>query len=186
MSPKSISWWPLVFLSAVLLTSGACSSSSSPTSPSDSNTSTQPSNPGAGAARVTLNANPNPVPFSGKPVSDVAGCERRNNTWYYELKLQETAGVSVKFTTQIDAFDGFVVNSKTVDISVPANGTVTLNPRWCSATSDKHTAQHTFSGVDGKGNPITVQGSSINLMAAPKGLAPMSPQGLVPDAIVSY
>jgi hypothetical protein len=118
-----------------------------------------------------VTVNPNPVPFSGKPVSDVAGCERRNNTWYYEQSLQETGGVGVTFTTEVDAFDGFVVNSNSVNIVVPAGGKVTLNPRWCSATAEQHTAQSTFMGVDTTGNPVTVQGPLVTLLAPPRGLA---------------
>jgi hypothetical protein len=174
MFAKSSSWWPVVFLSVALLVDGACSNSSSPTSPSTgSSNSTGSTNTNPGASRVTVTVNPNPVPFSGKPVTDVPGCEKRNNTWYYEQILEETAGVGVTFTTEVDAFDGFVVNSTTVNIAVPARGKVTLNPRWCSATAEKHTAQSTFMGVDAKGNSISVQGPMVNLMAPPKGLEPL-------------
>ena len=62
---------------------------------------------------VTVTVNPNPVPFDGKPITDVAGCASRNNTWYYELTLKETGGAPVTFNAQIDAFDGFVVNNLT-------------------------------------------------------------------------
>ena len=65
------------------------------------------------------------------------------------------------------SFDGFVVNNLTgLKVSVPANGEIKLNPRWCSATSAKHTAQHTFSGTDANGNSINLQTPVINLMAA--------------------
>jgi hypothetical protein len=121
-------------------------------------------------------------------VTDVAGCERRNNTWYYEQILEETGGTAVTFTNEVDAFDGFIVNSNTVKIEVPKNGKVTLNPRWCSATAEKHTAQSTFTGADALGNPITVKGPMVNLMAPPRSLAPI-PHTLgptEPDAIISY
>jgi hypothetical protein len=41
-----------------------------------------------------------------------------------------------------------------------------LNPRWCSATSAKHTSQHTFTGADANGKAVTVQTAVINLNAA--------------------
>ena len=117
-----------------------------------------------GTVRATVN--PNPVPFSGTPITDVAGCAGRNNTWYYDLKLEETSGSPVTFDSQIDAFDGFVVNNLSgVRINVPANGSVSLSPRWCSSTNAKHTAQHTFTGTDAKGTRITVRSQLINLMA---------------------
>ncbi len=110
--------------------------------------------------------NPNPVPFDGKPITDIAGCTNRNNTWYYELTLKETGGAPVTFNAQIDAFDGFVVNNLTgIKVVVPANGEIKLNPRWCSSTSGKHTAQHTFSGTDSNGNAVNLQSELVNLMA---------------------
>jgi hypothetical protein len=144
--------------------SSACSSSSNPAGPSDNPPQTSSTAGLTGGIRVTVN--PNPVPFDGKPITDVAGCERRNNTWYYEMTLEETGGVPVTFHSQIDAFDGFVVNNLTgLRVNVPANGKVVMNPRWCSATNSKHTAQHTFTGNDANGNPVTLQSPLINLMA---------------------
>jgi hypothetical protein len=170
MASKSTSYC-VVFLLAGFLS--ACSSSSNPAGPSgntpDNNANTNTPPPGSSAGRtgsITVTVNPNPVPFSGKPITDVAGCARRNNTWYYELTLKETGGAPVTFNAQIDAFDGFVVNNLTgTRIPVPANGEVKLNPRWCSSTSAKHTAQHTFSGTDSNGNAVNVQTELINLMA---------------------
>jgi hypothetical protein len=161
MSAKSTSY-RLVFLLALLMVSSACSSSSNPAGPSDNG---QSQTPGAtGTVRATVN--PNPVPFSGTPITDVAGCAGRNHTWYYELTLEETSGSPVTFHSQIDAFDGFVVNNLSgLQINVPANGSVSLNPRWCSSTNAKHTAQHTFTGTDAKGTRITLQSQLVNLMA---------------------
>jgi hypothetical protein len=154
----------VVFFAATLMVSSACSSSSNPAGPSDSAQNQSGNSNSSGA--VTISVNPNPVPFSGTPINDVAGCARRNNTWYYEIKLEETGGSPVTFHSQIDAFDGFVVNNLTgLRISVPAGGSVTLDPRWCSSTSGKHTAQHTFTGTDARGNPITLQSPLVNLMA---------------------
>jgi hypothetical protein len=159
----------VVFLLAGLLAGSGCSSSSNPAGPSDSasNNNTPSPSPSAGrTGSVTVTVNPNPVPFDGKPITDVAGCARRNNTWYYELTLKESGGAPVTLTSQIDALDGFVVNNLSgVNVAVPANGEMKLTPRWCSATSGKHTAQHTFTGTDSNGNAINLQTPLINLMA---------------------
>ena len=157
----------VVFLAAAALgMSSACSSSSNPAGPSSSNNNNANASVGR-TGNISVTVNPNPVPFDGKPVTDVAGCERRNNTWYYELTLKESGGAPVTFTSQIDAFDGFVVNNLSgVKVQVPANGEITLHPRWCSATSAKHTAQHTWSGTDSNGNSINLQTPVINLMAS--------------------
>jgi hypothetical protein len=165
MCTKSTSFC-VVFVAAALLAGTACSSSSNPAGPSDSNGNPPNSSVGR-TGNISVTVNPNPVPFDGKPITDVAGCAQRNNTWYYELTLKESGGAPVTFTSQIDAFDGFVVNNLTgIKVQVPANGEVKLNPRWCSATSSQHTSQHTFSGTDSNGNSINLQTPVINLMAA--------------------
>lgn len=169
MASKSTSYC-VVFLFAAFLATSGCGSTSNPAGPTDTppatNNTPPPSSSTGRTGSITVTVNPNPVPFDGKPITDVAGCARRNNTWYYELTLKESGGAPVTFTSQIDAFDGFVVNNLTgIKISVPANGEVKLNPRWCSSTSSKHTAQHTFSGIDANGNAINVQSPLINLMA---------------------
>src|SRR5688500_990050 len=156
-----------VFLIVGLLFSSACSSSDpnadqggnpNPVGPTPQQNTPAP-NPTAnlkGAVRMTVN--PNPVPFSGKPITGVAGCRNRNNTWYYEIILEETGGVPVTFSRQIDAFDGSVNTRTSMNISVPARGTTTLNPRWCSSESRRHTARHSFTGADANGNALTIQG----------------------------
>lgn len=169
MSAKSTSY-SVVFLVAALMVSSACSSSSNPAGPSDTPQNQAPAPAPAGNSNATgavkVTVNPNPVPFSGKPITDVAGCAKRNNTWYYELVVEETGGSAVTIHSQLDAFDGFVVNDLSgLRINVPARGSITLNPRWCSSTSGKHTAQHTLTGTDAKGTPINVKSTLVNLMA---------------------
>jgi hypothetical protein len=160
MFPKPTTYC-VVFLVAGLFASSGCSSSSNPAGPSANDTDSTVGRTG----NISVTVNPNPVPFDGKPITDVAGCARRNNTWYYELTLKESGGAPVTFNAQIDAFDGFVVNNLTgIDLRIPANGEVKLHPRWCSATNSRHTAQHTFSGTDSNGNSINLQTPVINLM----------------------
>ncbi len=145
-------------LCAGLIVSSACGSSN-PAGPSVTDA------PIGRSGNIRVSVAPNPVPFDGKPVADVSGCAQRPNTWYYQLTLSELGGTGVVFTEQIDAFDGFVVNDlKGIRLEVPANGEVILNPRWCSATDARHTAQHTFTGVDGTGKPISLQTPVVSLM----------------------
>lgn len=175
MLPKLAIRWPLVFLASVLLVDVACSSNGTPTSPSSSTspsatpTPAAPPPPPSTAGRtgsVTVTANPNPVPFSGKPITDIASCAKRNNTWYYENVLQETGGVDVTFHSQQDWFDGSLSNDRTgLKIVVPANQKISSNVRWCSSTNSKHTAQSNFTGVDANGNSVSVKGPMVNLMA---------------------
>ena len=35
------------------------------------------------------------MPFSGQPITDVASCNGRANTWFYDQVLRETGGVAV-------------------------------------------------------------------------------------------
>ena len=170
MFRRSSALWPVVFLSAAGLLSSSCSSSNNtPTSPSSSTSTPSNSTPSsAGPGSLSVTVNPNPVPFSGKAITDVSGCQNRNNTWFYQQVLQ-SSGSAITITSEIDMFDGFVVNNLTaLHMMVPANGTTTLNPKWCSSESKAHTAQSMFGGVDGAGNAVTVNGPLVNLMAAPK------------------
>src|SRR5712691_2005004 len=104
MYRKSVTFWPVVFLSVAGLVSASCSSKS-PTSPTS--TSAGPTTVGAKGS-LTVTVNPNPVPFSGKPITDVAGCQNRNNTWFYNQVLEETSGSTITINSEIDMFDGFV------------------------------------------------------------------------------
>ena len=166
MGRKYILVWPAVFLCVAGVLSASCGSTS-PTSPTVAASTTASTNPNA-VGHLSVTVNPNPVPFSGKPITDVAGCANRNNTWYYQQVLTESAGAAITVNSEIDMFDGFVVNNLTgLNIQVPANGSMTLSPRWCSAESKAHTAQSTFGGVDANGHQVAVTGPTVDLMAAP-------------------
>jgi hypothetical protein len=169
MFRKTVTLSPFACLLAAACVSTSCSSSKTPTSPSTTTTTTSSiSTPGvAGSLSVTVN--PNPVPFSGKPITDVTGCTNRNNTWYYDQVLTENNGSTITIQSEIDMFDGFVVNNLTgLKMTVPAKGELKLSPRWCSSESKAHTSQSMFGGVDAMGNAISVEGPLVNLMAAPK------------------
>jgi hypothetical protein len=167
MFPKSSVRWLFVFLAGGLFLNAACSGPSNPAGPSSNGNSSPPPSSTAGlTGSVAVSVNPNPVPFSGKPITDVKACEKRNNTWYYEQSLEEKGGVAVTFHTQQDWFDGFLVNDLTgLKVVVPARGRLSNNVRWCSSTNSKHTAQSTFTGVDANGNAVTVKGPVAQLMA---------------------
>jgi hypothetical protein len=172
MFRKSFALWPVVFLLVAGPVSSSCGSSSTPTSPNTASSSTTagttPATPGVTGA-LTVTVSPNPVPFSGKPITDIAGCNNRNNTWYYQQTIQETNGSTVTINDEIDMFDGFVVNNLTgLKMVVGARTSMTLNPKWCSSESKAHTAQSMFGGVDANGTSVTVNGPLVNLMAAPK------------------
>jgi hypothetical protein len=172
MFRNSVTLSPFACLLAAVFVSTSCSSSKTPTSPSSTTTTTTTtstiSTPGV-AGKLTVTVNPNPVPFSGKPITDVVGCTNRNNTWYYEQVLTESAGSTITINSEIDMFDGFVVNNLTgLKLVVPAKGELKLSPRWCSSESKAHTAQSMFGGVDASGNSVTIEGPLVNLMAAPK------------------
>lgn len=114
---------------------------------------------------VEVTARPNPVPFSGQPITDAPGCSGVRNTWFYEHEFREVGGAEVTFRARVDTFDGFIVNDLTgLNIVVPANGTLVLRSRWCSATAVEHTARSRFTGTDANGNPVSVTGPTVRLL----------------------
>jgi hypothetical protein len=165
----------IVLVSGLALTGAMCSSdSSSPTAPTNDPAPdptpppATPNPPPATPARgnVEVRIQPNPVPFSGRPITDAASCAGSKNTWFYEQILRETGGSSVTITGRTDSFDGRRVNNVTnLNIVVPANGSMTIRSRWCSATSAAHTAQTTFTGRDAAGNSISTSGGAVRLLA---------------------
>ena len=109
--------------------------------------------------------NPNPVPFSGQPITDIASCSSRPNTWFYDQVLRETGGVAVTVTERVDMFDGAVTSRTNPSLRIAANGSSTLRTRWCSSTSAAHTAQTNFSGTDANGRSWTLTGPTVRLQA---------------------
>ena len=127
-----------------------------------------PQPPPAARGHVDASVVPNPVPFSGDLIADVPGCVSSQNTWFYDQTLTETGGSTVTFTERIDLFDNSKTNDRSdLSIVVPANGSLTLRTRWCSATSVEHTAESRFSGKDAAGNEIAVTSGVVRLMKKP-------------------
>jgi len=116
--------------------------------------------------RMHIVIDPEPVTHSGVPVPTVSCATNHPYTWYYDQVFEETSGAAVTLSSRVDFFDGFSVNIiNGINIQVPAKGKATIKARWCSGNAIQHTAQSTFSGVDEKGNAITVNTPAIRLMA---------------------
>ena len=127
-----------------------------------------PQPPPAARGHVDASVVPNPVPYSGDRISDVPGCASSQNTWFYDQILTETGGSTVTFTQRIDLFDNSRTNDRSdLSIVVPANDSITLKTRWCSATSVEHTAESRFSSKDAAGNEIAVTSGVVRLMKKP-------------------
>jgi hypothetical protein len=156
----------VAFLSATCSNSSPTGPTATPTAtPAPAPTPTPTPPPPAATGRVEVSVVPNPVPFSGQPITDAASCANSKNTWFYDQVLRETGGADVTLRTRVDRFDGSAVNNLTdLSIVVPANGSVTLKSRWCSATAVEHTAQTSFTGADAHGNSVTVTGAVVALM----------------------
>jgi len=134
--------------------------------PAPSPTTPAPAPPAPTAAgRIQITINPNPVPFSGQPITDIASCRDRPNTWFYDQVLRETGGVAVTVTERVDSFDGAAGSRSNPGLRVPANGSLTVRTRWCSATAAAHTAQTNFSGTDANGRSWNTGGPVVRLMA---------------------
>ena len=171
MGTKSISMWLAVCTCAAALATMSCgkATSTAPSAPSNPATPTTPTPTPASTASVTITINPNPVPFSGTPITDTPQCANYANTWFYDQVLQEYGGNDVKFTTKVDMFDDKLANNITnLNITIAAHASLTQHTRWCSGAGIAHTAQTTYTGVDAKGNVVTVIGPVAHLTAPGK------------------
>jgi hypothetical protein len=167
MLKKLVRPWMLVLVCVTAVAAVSCTTDNTPNAPDSAqpqqqSSPTPPANPN-GTANVNIEIRPNPVPFSGAPITDAASCSGSANTWFYDQVFTETAGVAVKFTNRTDTFDGRVTNNGAADVSVPANGTVTIKSRWCSAAAVSHTAKTTFTGTDANGHTINASGGDVQL-----------------------
>jgi hypothetical protein len=154
----------------ILLIAAGCSDSS-PTSPTPNSppTATQPGPAPAPtpspAGAVTVSINPNPVPHSGATIADAPGCAGVRYTWFYDQVLRETGGSTVTFTNRIDLFDDRETNNRAINVVVPANGSVTIQSRWCSSTRAVHSSQTRWTGTDASGRSVSVISPRVTLNA---------------------
>ena len=132
--------------------------------PTPTPTPTPPSS-GSGAGAVQVTVSPNPVPFSGQPITDIATCATRPNTWFYDQILKETGGVAVTVSRRVDTFDGAAGAATNPNLRIAANGSTTIRTRWCSVSAAAHTAQSSFSGTDANGKAWSVTGPLVRLNA---------------------
>jgi len=132
--------------------------------PTPTPTPTPPSS-GSGAGAVQVTVSPNPVPFSGQPITDIATCATRPNTWFYDQMLKETGGVAVTVSRRVDTFDGAAGAATNPNLRIAANGSTTIRTRWCSVSAAAHTAQSSFSGTDANGKAWSVTGPLVRLNA---------------------
>lgn len=148
---------------------GTSPGATTPTAPAPAPTTPTPSpttpSPGSATGRLQVTINPNPVPFSGQPITDIASCRDRPNTWFYDQVLRETGGAAITITQRVDSFDGAVTSTTNPSIQIPANGSTTIRTRWCSSSAAAHTAQTNFSGRDAGGRTWNVTGPSVRLLA---------------------
>ena len=106
---------------------------------------------------ISIQVNPNPVPHSGAPI-DAAGCANVRFTWFYDQIISETGGSTVTLTNRIDLFDERETNNRAVNIVIPANGSTTIQTRWCSSNRAQHSAQTRWTGTDAGGRTVIVLG----------------------------
>jgi len=121
--------------------------------------------PATSIGRVEVAINPSPVPFSGQAITDIATCQTRPNTWFYDQVLREVGGVAVTVTQRVDSFDGVAGSATNPGLRIAANGSITVRTRWCSVSAAAHTAQSNFSGTDANGRAWSLNGPVVRLLA---------------------
>jgi hypothetical protein len=121
--------------------------------------------PGTAVGRIQITITPSPVPFSGQPITDIASCRDRPNTWFYDQVLKEVGGAAVTVTQRTDSFDGASSAPTNPGLRIAANGSTTIRTRWCSVSASAHTAQSNFSGTDANGKAWSIMGPVVRLLA---------------------
>ena len=162
----------LIVAAALVAFAASACSSESPTSPDPVTPPTAggpppPTNTPAPSpvGAITIQVNPNPVPHSGARIPDAPGCANVQFTWFYDQVISETGGSAVTLTNRIDLFDERETNNRTVNIVIPANGSTSIQTRWCSSARGVHSAQTRWSGTDASGRSVTVMGPRVTLAA---------------------
>ena len=161
----------LILAAAAFAFAATACSDGTPTSPTPS-TNTPPTAGGppppttpapSPTGNITVQINPNPVPHSGARIPDAPGCANVQFTWFYDQIISETGGSAVTLTNRIDLFDDRETNNRAVNIVIPANGSTTIQTRWCSSTRAAHSAQTRWTGTDASGRSISVLGPRVTL-----------------------
>jgi hypothetical protein len=152
---------------SIVPTRGVLTRSATNPAPTPTPTPTPTPAPASGTAvgRMQITITPSPVPFSGQPITDIASCRDRPNTWFYDQVLKEVGGVAVTVTQRADSFDGASSAPTNPGLRIPANGSTTIRTRWCSVSASAHTAQSNFSGTDANGKAWSITGPVVRLLA---------------------
>ena len=114
--------------------------------------------------RLRMKVDPEPVAHSGTPVP-LYSCRDLRYTWYYDQFIYAETGVPVTFTARENFFDARFSSKNTTIIELAGNGGVVLHTRWCSAFPKPHYTQTRFTGRDQTGEPITISGPWVRLLA---------------------
>jgi hypothetical protein len=122
-----------------------------------------PTDPTA-SPRMHIVIDPESVTHSGVAVP-VAGCDNHPYTWYYAQVLVNDSGLAITFTERENFFDGRYTSTNLQPVSIRANGTVTLQTRWCSGYAKPHYAQTRFKGRDETGEPVVISAPWVRLLA---------------------
>lgn len=115
--------------------------------------------------RIKLKVDPESVPYSGRPITDVRSCQILRHTWFYDQHLHAETGIALTITERENFFDGRFTSRNTERIRIEGNGTVILKTRWCSGYGKFHYAQTRFKGQDDNGEPFTISGPWVRLLA---------------------
>ena len=173
MTAVSFTHLRLILAAAALTLAASACSDGTPTSPTPSGTTPPtaggpppPSAPPASpVGALSVEIHPNPVPHSGARIPDAPGCANVQFTWFYDQVIKETGGSAVTLTNRIDLFDERETNNRTVNIVIPANGSTTIQTRWCSSTRSVHSAQTRWAGTDASGRSVSIMGPKVTLSA---------------------
>ena len=118
--------------------------------------------------RLKVRIDPDPVPFSGKPITDVASCRdsvlASKNTWFYDQIISTETGIPVTITERENFFDGRFVSKINETIRIAGNAGYIIHSRWCSGTKVFHYVQTRFKGKDDNGEPFVLNGPWVRLM----------------------
>lgn len=115
--------------------------------------------------RVRLKVDPEPVPHSGTPITDNNYCRPLKYTWFYDQYIHAETGVQVIFSERENFFDGRFASKNNETLTLNGNGTIVLKTRWCSGYGVFHYTQTRFKGKDEYGEPVTISGPWVRLLA---------------------
>jgi hypothetical protein len=115
--------------------------------------------------RVSIKVDPEPVSHSGVRITDTTACRDLQYTWFYDQKISTDTGIGVTLTERENFFDGIFVSRNGQTIQIAGNSGAVVRTRWCSGHAKFHYAQTRYRGRDDAGEPITISGPWVRLLA---------------------